>query len=164
MLCIALLFVSAANADTIAISVSAGSDTLTGTLYGTNNGNGTWTITGINALYDGILTTTVIPTGTDPNFIYDNLYYYPPSPVYWDNAGLLFAVPTVGEVNLCWYVGGNCGSGPLYTFIVWDGSAYTYTSVDSYSFGPPIPEPSTMLLMGSGMLAAAGALRRKLMR
>lgn len=162
VLCFALTFVSVAAADTIAISFSGATDSLTGTLYATNNHNGTWTVTGINALYDGITVNTVIPTGTDPHFIYDNLYFYPPNPTYFDNAGLLFNVPTVGEVNLCYTGAAPCGNAG-YTFIVWNANTgYTFNSVTSYSFGAPVPEPSTMLLLGSGLVAACGALRRRL--
>jgi len=163
MLCFALTFVCIASADTIAISFSGATDSLTGTLYATNNLDGTWTVTGINAIYDGITVTTIIPTGTDPHFVYDNLYYYPPNPTYFDNAGLLFDVPTVGEVNLCYTGAAPCGNAG-YTFIVWDGNAYTFNSVTSYSFGAPIPEPSSLLLMGSGLLAACGAVRRRFIR
>jgi hypothetical protein len=96
--------VTAANAGTIAFSYSGSGVSVSGTFFATDNNNGSWSITGINALYNGITVTQIIPTGTDPNFIYDNLYFYPPSPTYFDNAGVLFNVPTVGQVNLC-YVG-----------------------------------------------------------
>ncbi len=162
MLCFALLAVSVASADTIAIAFSGPGVAFSGTLYGTNNNNGTWTITGINGLYNAIPVTTVIPTGTDPHFIYDNLYFYPANPTYWDNAGLLFDVPSVGEVNLCYVGGAPCGNAG-YTAIVWDGTGYTFNSVTSYSFGAPVPEPTSLLLMGSGLLTAAGVVRRKLM-
>ncbi len=159
--CFVIVLAISASADTIAFSYSGTGVSASGTLYANNNSNGTWSIYGINALYNGIPVTQVIPTGTSPYFIYDNLYYYPPNPTYFDNAGLLFDVPGVGQVNLCYVGGAPCGSGG-YASILWDGSSYTFTQVDSYSFGVPSPEPSALLLLGSGVLAAAGAMRRKL--
>ena len=164
MLCFALTLVNVANADTISISFSGATDSFAGTLYGTDNHNGTWSITGINGLYDGIAVNTIIPNGIDPRFVYNNLYYYPPNPTYFDNAGLLFSVPTVGEVNLCYTGSAPCGNAG-YTFIVWNANTgYTFNSVTQSSFGAPVPEPSSMLLLGSGLLAAAGAARRRFPR
>lgn len=159
-LCCVVLFATAASADTIAFSYSGPGVAVSGTLYATDNNNGSWSVFGINALYNGIAVTQVIPNGTDPNFIYDNLYFYPPSPTYFDNAGLLFNVPTVGQVNLCYVGTYPCGSGG-YASIVWNGG-YTFTQVTSSSFSAPVPEPTSMFLLGSGLLAAAGAVRRKL--
>ncbi len=161
LVCCCVLMVAAASADTIAFSYSGTGVSVSGTFYATDNYNGSWSITGINALYNGITVTQIVPLGTDPNFIYDNLYFYPPSPTYFDNAGVLFNVPTVGQVNLCYVGAAPCGSGG-YTSIVWDGSGYTFTSVTSSSFGAPVPEPSSMLLLGGGLLAVAGAVRRRL--
>ena len=111
----------------------------------------------------------IIPTGMDSHFIYDNLYYFPARPTYFDNAGLLFEVPGVGEVNLCYVGTFPCGSGG-YTSILWDGRGYTFTPVELARQKAPVisglqvPEPPTMLLMGGGLFAAAESLRRKLRR
>jgi hypothetical protein len=37
-------------------------------------------------------------------------------------------------------------------------------SVSGTGIGAPIPEPGSMMLIGSGLLGLAGVLRRKLMR
>ncbi len=168
-MCFTVLFVRAASADLIPFSYSGSGVSVAGTLSGESNGNGSWTITGIDARYNGIPVAGIIPTGVDSHFIYDNLYFSPAKPTYFDNAGLLFRVPGVGEVNLC-YVGPDpCGNGG-YTSILWDGRGYTFTAVEFARQKAPVisglqvPEPPTMLLMGGGLIAAAESLRRKLRR
>ena len=52
---------------------------------------------------------------------------------------------------------GDCGLG---------GESFTLTACGAggADCGPPVPEPSSILLFGSGILGLVGVLRRKLMR
>ncbi len=40
----------------------------------------------------------------------------------------------------------------------------SYNAVDNFAYGTAVPEPSSIALLGSGLFALAGGLRRKLMR
>ena len=42
--------------------------------------------------------------------------------------------------------------------------APSYNAVDNFSYGGATPEPSSIALLGSGLLGALGMLRRKLMQ
>ena len=76
----------------------------------------------------------------------------------------MFAVPGLGDVNLCSYTpAGGCGSGG-YASILWDGGAYQFTQVSQSNFGPAIPEPSTLALWGGALTAAGVGARRYLRR
>ena len=79
---------SATRGDGVAVS---------GILLGDNNGNGTWSITGITGTYNGIAIAGIVPLGADPSYIYNNLLYYPADPLFVDNDGILFNVPGIGE-------------------------------------------------------------------
>ena len=133
-----------------------------GTFFGSNNHDGSWTITGIDATYNQLEVSGIVAPGLDPRFLYNNLYYdtgYAPYAV--DYLGIVFNVPGLGDVNLCSYTpSGGCGNGG-YASILWDGGSYQYTQVKLAQFskpetGSPVPEPSTLALWGGG-LAAAGA-------
>ena len=71
-------------------------------------------------------------------------------PVYWDeNSG-----PSSASEN-------SVGSIPSEAFTVL-GSSSTTTTSTSTSTGSSVPEPSSIMLFGSGILGLAGVLRRKL--
>lgn len=106
----------------------------------------------------------IVPVGVDPNFVYNNLYYYPANPTHVDYCGIVFDVAGIGDVNLCYYsTDGGCGSGG-YTAITWDSTnGYGFTGITSSNLGQPTPEPGRLALVATGAVALAGALRRKLM-
>jgi hypothetical protein len=142
-------------ADTIALSYTDGASVnLSATLTGTPNGNGIWTITNATGTYSGNTILGILPLNADPNYVYNNLYYYPSNPTAVDYYGIVFDVTNIGSVNF-WYNGG---------YISTTGTANTafVTSAVTGTFGAPVPEPGTLALLGSGVLGLTGMLRRKL--
>lgn len=146
----------------------------TGTLFSgsgvfdaTSLGNGEYQITGISGTVGGTSIYGILPTGTYPTgFLQvanDNLLIYPGtwglnSPSYFDDAGVSFQVGTgrnAYDVNLndTWFVE-NAVAG---SWNVTEADCITVTPA-----APSVPEPSSLILLGSGMLAAAGAVRRRL--
>ena len=158
-----LSLAGAAWADAIPFSYSGPGVSVAGTMFGTSNGDGSWSITGIDATYNQIEVTEIVPLGTDPYFLYNNLYYgagYSPFAV--DFYGIVFDVQGVGEVNLCSYTAaGGCGNGG-YASILWNGGGYEVTQVSSSEFGPVVPEPGTLALLGAGMAGAGLVARRRM--
>jgi hypothetical protein len=146
VLCCALAFVARSQADAIAFSYSGDGVAVSGTLLGDNNGNGTWTITGVTGTYNGIAIAGIVPLGADPSYIYNNLLYYPANPLFVDNAGILFNVPGVGDVNL--YFDPSFGYGN----ITGDLDRGFVTTAVTVEFASPTPEPATLGLLGIGIL------------
>ncbi|MEO8727293.1 MAG: PEP-CTERM sorting domain-containing protein [Acidobacteriaceae bacterium] len=148
-----LLTAAFAAADTFTFTYAGNTgDTASGTLTATNNGGGQFQVTSIsNGLYDGIALTGL------NNFLgADNLLFVPPSPGYLDFNGLGFNVANGDEINIYY----NAGA---YELISLNGAFDTDGTFTLSGGGPPpIPEPSSILLFGTGLLGAAGALRRKI--
>jgi hypothetical protein len=72
-------------------------------------------------------------------------------PVYWDeNSG-----PSQASEN-------SVGSIPSEAFTVLGSSSTSTTTTTTTSTGTSVPEPSSIMLFGSGILGLAGVLRRKL--
>ncbi len=160
-----LSWIGVAWGDAIPFSYSGPGVAVTGTMYGSSNGDGSWNITGIDATYNQVKVAGIEPLSTSTYFLYNNLYYGVAHSAYAvDYYGIVFDVPGVGQVNLCTYTAaGGCGSGG-YASILWGGGQYQFTQVESAKFGPAIPEPGTLMLLGGGMLAAGVAARRRLSR
>ena len=145
----------------------------------------TWTgnmgFTGITtSSYSGTYAAIMGPVGSDGFFTQGFAgntftFAFRQDPSYW----LLDSVMAVdvgslgGDLNL-WYVQfalANLG-GPINDFTVYwngvdvgpslvDADAFPYTLYSGYLVGYSIPEPGSLVLMGSGLLGLAGVLRRK---
>ena len=161
-----LVFATSVLASTVTFSYGDGSTlAVTGTLSGTFN-NGVFTAASGSGFYNLILLTidapmTLVPASLSGNFGYqwDNLVYFPPIAGNSVNSnGLLFDISGVGYANLCATTGcandGNNG----YTNL----SGFAGNTPVTATFSSPTPEPSTLLMMGSGILGLAGLARKRL--
>ena len=140
-------------ADTIAFTYSGTGFTGSGFFTATNEGAGTWLVTGVTGQQNGIPFTGVEPLGTNGAYIYDNLVFVNSTPQL-DNSGVLLFW-NGGDVNLFWEP-----AFPGYALI------YTadYPTEHAIAFQATlVPEPGTLALMGGGILALAGTIRRKLL-
>jgi hypothetical protein len=142
-----------------------------GTFVTTAEGNGQYLVTGINGEVNGTSISGLLATGSFPtgfgNVPNDNILIYPGtfgfnSPAFFDNAGISFSVGSGRseyDVNLndtFFFENAVTGTGKHGS----DKIEFDSVSVDPAA--SPVPEPSTLMLLGTGILGAAGAIRRRL--
>jgi hypothetical protein len=148
----ALAIPAAAHADTFDFSAtgSAGGFSGSGKLTANPNGDGGFLITAI----DGTgVTGLFAPNGFHGN---DNLLFPSASPTL-DSQGFSFADvngPDHFDVNIF-----NNGSG--YFVFLRDEDNFTETLPVTFALSAATPEPSTFVLLGTGLLGAIGVMRRK---
>lgn len=175
VLVLSAVLTGTAGADAIPFTYRGPGVSVSGTLFGSSNADGSWTITDIQATYNRIPVAGILPLGTDPRLRFDNLYYEPGRDgLAVDLYGIAFRVPGFGDVKIC--AGGGprpCGlrgdyefednhHGTGYLSVLWNGDDYQFTQVRHAEFGPAVPEPATFFILGGGMAAVAALARRHL--
>lgn len=159
MFCCALLLVSLASADEMSFSLYGQGLDASGTFYGLPNGDGPWLVNDASGVFNGSSIVGSWPESNSGNtFNFDNLFFSPGPAV--DGGGIVFRLANGDMVDLC-YDTGCAGAAETYTAIVWDpASGISNLNVDSAEFGAPVPEPSTLALVGSGLIGLTRLGRR----
>lgn len=156
-----------------------------GSVFGYNGSygfgaNGGWTgalgpMAGVNDSFDvyGVSDTMTFALATPTNAIGGFLNYLPgdstPTTIAVYDAGMNL----IESFNLTFLTGGGNDTGQFYGFLESTPDISFFTLTDNYvaittltigGGAPAVPEPSSILLFGTGLLGAAGALRRKFAR
>ncbi len=161
LFCCALLFVSVASADVMTFTLSGQGLDATGLFYGAPVTDGQWLISDASGTFNGSDIVGIWPESNSGNLFNFNNIFYSPGPAV-DSLGIVFQLSNGDLVNLC-YDSGCAGAAQTYTAIVWDSNqGFTNLNVDSYAFAGPVPEPSTLMLVASGLLGLASVARRRM--
>jgi hypothetical protein len=151
--------------------------------YWTQSGNLGFTSVQSFAPYSGNYFSYMGPVGSD-GFLTSNSFLggntltfgFRQDPSFWGlDSVIAVDLGSIGNYQNLWYVQfalQNFG-GPTNDFTVyWNGfdvgpdlvdvNAFPYTLYSGYLVGSSIPEPGTLVLMGTGLLGVVGILRRKM--
>jgi hypothetical protein len=163
------------RADTFNFLISTGSTSttpgstfsVTGTLTGTPDSSiaGAFDITGITGSGPGYTFTGIVPPGANSTITYDNLLFPGNANALLDSAGILLDLTSPIGVSLG-HVYDNNGY-HVDIFDPNDPGDITPFTIETFTITGALgatPEPSTLLLIGTGALGLFGGLRRRYVR
>ena len=157
LLSVVLAVAIAASADTFNFAYSGNGVAASGVITAEPVSGNEFLMTGITGFYNSDAITGIIPCGApgticdNYGFLWDNLLFT--DEPHFDYYGLLFSTADSNIVNV--YVDGT-------RYINWDRSGGTDITSGFVTPTSATPEPSTLLLLGSGMIGLPGLIRRKL--
>jgi hypothetical protein len=162
-----------AHADTYSFTISTGSTDTTpgttftamGTLTGTPDASiaSALELTEVTGSAQGYAFSDVVPLGANSDFTYDNLLYTDPNELHVDAQGILLDLSTPFGTSIA-HVYETGGQYEVNVLDPRDPGDITPFAIDSFTLNPTVPEPSTFMLLGTGLLGAVGTLRRKFLR